>query len=77
VVFAERDETSGVRVLERLAGNELSEVPQFKAVFEKLRPQLEYDDIYARKMQGRKIVLGYTFQEYDPVKIGMLPAPAV
>ncbi len=77
VVFPERDETSGVRVLERLAGNELSEVPQFKAAFEKLRPQLEYDDIYARKMQNRKIVLGYSFLENDPAKKGMLPAPVL
>jgi adenylate cyclase len=77
VVFPERDETSGVRVLERLAGNELSDVPQFKAAFEKLRPQLEYDDIYARKMQNRKIVLGYTFQENDPGKKGMLPPPVL
>ena len=77
IVFAERDETSGVRVLERLAGNELSDVPQFKAAFEKLRPQLDYDDIYARKMQNRKIVLGYYFQDNDPATTGMLPAPAL
>lgn len=77
VVFPERDETSGVRVLERLAGNELSGVPQFKSAFEKLRPQLEYDDIYARKMQNRKIVLGYSFQDIDPAKKGMLPPPVL
>jgi adenylate cyclase len=75
VVFPERDETSGVRVLERLAGNELSDVPQFKAAFEKIKPQLEYDDIFARKMQGRKVVLGYTFLEADTSRKGMLPAP--
>jgi adenylate cyclase len=75
VVFPERDETSGVRVLERLAANELSDVPQFKAAFEKIKPQLEYDDIFARKMQGRKVVLGYTFLEADASKKGMLPAP--
>ena len=75
VFFPERDETSGVRVLEGLARNELREVPQFKAAFEKIKPQLEYDDIYARKMQGRKIVLGYSFLDDDPAKKGMLPAP--
>ncbi len=68
VFFPERDETSGVRVLEGLARNELREVPQFKAAFEKIKPQLEYDDIYARKMQGRKIVLGYSFLDDDPAK---------
>ncbi|MEQ1774584.1 MAG: adenylate/guanylate cyclase domain-containing protein, partial [Burkholderiales bacterium] len=75
VVFPERDETSGVRVLERLASKELSDVPQFKAAFEKLKPQLEYDDIYADKMKNRKIVLGYTFLENDSAKKGLLPAP--
>lgn len=75
VVFAERDETSGVRVLDNLAKDALRNVPQFQAAFGRIKPQLEYDEIYARAMRGRKVVLGYTFQEDDPGKKGMLPAP--
>jgi len=78
IVFAERDESSGIRVLERLAQREFNDVPQFQAVLEKIRPQLEYDDIFARKMKGRNVVLGYTFSNDDPASAsrkGMLPPP--
>ena len=72
VVFAERDETSGMRVLERLASQQLSAVPQFQKEFERLRPELDYDAIFASKLRNRKIVLGYTFNE-EKEKKGLLP----
>ena len=80
VVFAERDESSGIRVLERLGRHELKGVPQFQSVFEQVRPQLEYDDIFARKMKGRAVVLGHVFLSDDPAsasKKGMLPPPVL
>jgi adenylate cyclase len=77
VVFAERDESSGIRVLERLADGELKSVTGFLPVLEKIRPQLNYDGIFAAKMKGRNVVLGYTFSsdppELAPLK-GLLPA---
>ena len=78
IVFAERDESSGIRVLERLAQKELREVPQFQSALASIKPQLEYDDIFARKMKGRNVVLGYTFSSEDQTqvsKIGVLPPP--
>jgi adenylate cyclase len=78
IVFAERDESSGIRVLERLGQKELREVAQFQSVLERIKPQLEYDDIFARKMKGRNVVLGYTFSSEAggaASKIGMLPPP--
>jgi adenylate cyclase len=80
VVFAERDESSGIRVLERLGQRELRGVPQFQSVLEQVRPQLEYDDIFARKMKGRPVVLGHVFLSEDPAtasKKGMLPPPVL
>jgi len=78
VVFAERDESSGIRVLERLGTRELRDVPQFQSTLSRIRPQLEYDDIFARKMKGRAVVLGYTFSSdapgQAPIK-GLLPPP--
>ena len=78
VVFAERDESSGIRVLERLSSEELHAVPQFQAALRKIRPTLEYDDIFARKMEGRNVVLGYTLSSEEassaPRK-GALPQP--
>jgi adenylate cyclase len=80
VVFAERDESSGIRVLEQLGENELKGVPQFQSALKAIKPRLEYDDIFARKMKGRPIVLGFTFSSDDPSsapKKGMLPAPVL
>jgi len=76
VVFAERDESSGIRVLEQLASGELKSVPAFVPVFEKIRPQLNYDEIFASRMKGRNVVLGFTFSSDDPArapKKGVLP----
>jgi adenylate cyclase len=80
VVFAERDESSGIRVLERLAERELREVSQFQSVFRQLKPRLDYDDIFARKIKGRPVVMGYILLEKDAAtlqKKGMLPAPVL
>jgi adenylate cyclase len=80
VVFAERDESSGIRVLERLSQRELRGVPQFQSVLDQVRPQLEYDDIFARKMKGRAVVLGHVFLSDDPANAsrkGMLPPPVL
>ncbi|MDP1673475.1 MAG: adenylate/guanylate cyclase domain-containing protein [Burkholderiales bacterium] len=80
VVFAERDESSGIRVLERLGQRELKGVPQFQSALEQVRPQLEYDDIFASKMKGRTVVLGHVFLSDDPASAstkGMLPPPVL
>ncbi len=79
VVFAERDESSGIRELDRLSKGELRDDPQFQSVFANRRPQLEYDNIFANKMQGRPVVLGYVLEK-DPAtlqKKGTLPAPVL
>ena len=80
VVFAERDESSGIRVLEQLADGELKSVAGFHPVLEKIKPQLNYDEIFASRMKGRNVVLGYTFSsdaaERAPKK-GMLPQPVL
>ena len=80
VVFAERDESSGIRVLERLSEHELRDVAPFQTVLRQLKPQLDYDDIFARKMQGRPVVMGYVLLEKDAAtlqKKGTLPAPVL
>jgi len=78
VVFAERDESSGIRVLERLSERELRDVSQFQSVLRNLKPQLEYDDIFARKIKGRAVVMGYIFLDEGSTtlqKKGTLPPP--
>ncbi len=74
VVFAERDESSGLRVLEQLAQKELRDVGGFQAAVQRLQPQLDYDAIFAGRMRNRAVVLGYTFTFEDVSgKIGRLP----
>jgi len=80
VVFAERDESSGIRVLERLAERELRDDSQFRSVLGQLKPELDYDDIFARKIKGRPVVIGYAFLEKGAAtlqKKGMLTAPVL
>ena len=76
IVFSERDESSGIRVLERLAKEELKHVSQFQSVLSQIKPQLDYDEIFARHIKGRAVVLGYTFLTEDAIK-GALPQPVL
>ena len=79
IVFAERDESSGLKVLQQLAQKELKDVGGFQAALKQLQPQLEYDEIFAAKMRNRPVVLGYTFTRFEGEgsKKGVLPPPAL
>jgi adenylate cyclase len=75
VIYSERDRSSGLPVLEKLDAQELKDVPQFKTVYEKLKPQLDYDALFAQSMKDRSVVLGYTFLVGDESVKGIIPAP--
>jgi adenylate cyclase len=76
IVFAERDAASGKNILERLAQKELSAVPQFQSLYRQMRDEFDNDGIFARKLRGRKVVMGLLFSNDDPPIIkGALPAP--
>ena len=80
VVFAERDESSGLRVLEQLAQKDLRDNSGFQSALQKLQPQLDYDAIFASHMRKRPVVLGYTFTREDAqagTKKGQLPLPVL
>ncbi|MBI4938563.1 MAG: adenylate/guanylate cyclase domain-containing protein [Nitrosomonadales bacterium] len=61
VVFAEKDESSGFKVLQELGRSQLKDVPQFHSALAQIRPQLDYDNLFAGKIRNRKVVLGYYF----------------
>ena len=61
VVFAEKDESSGFKVLQELGRNQLKDVPQFQSIVTQIKPQLDYDNLFASKIKNRKVVLGYYF----------------
>jgi adenylate cyclase len=78
VVFAEPDDSSGLRVLDQLAKKELRDVPQFKTALEALRPRLDNDATFARTVKGRPVVLGYYFSSAeDALESGVLPEPVL
>jgi len=77
VVFAEKDESSGLKVLQKLGQNQLKDVSQFQKVLSNIEPQLDYDNLFAQKIKNRKVVLGYYFNNQSEINIsGKLPEPA-
>jgi len=78
VVFAEADYSSGIRVLDQFARAELKEVPGFREAYQKLRPQLDNDGLFAKSMQGRPVVLGYYLSnERGSHRIASIPEPVL
>jgi len=76
VVWAEKDESSGLKVLQKLAQNQLKDVPQFQTVLSQIQPQLEYDNLFASSIKGRKVVLGYYLTDQKDKRVsGALPEP--
>ena len=80
VVFAEKDESSGVRTLERLRDGSLSHIPEYAKALEKLGPELDLDGRLADIMERYPVVLGYLFGrgtgEQQSVS-GALPPPVL
>ena len=78
VVFSEPDESSGLPALERLGKTRLKEVGPFQSALAQLRPELDYDAIFADYIRGRPVILGYYFNsDKNAVESGALPEPVL
>lgn len=76
VVFAEPDESSGLKVLDQIADRELRHEPGFKKALGGLRAKLDHDQQFVDVLRGRPLVLGYYFSSLsDAEKHGQLPPP--
>jgi adenylate cyclase len=73
VVFAEPDESSGLKVLEDIGRSQLREVSAYQTALHSLRSSLNYDRLFAETLYGRPVVLGYYFNNAQPS--GALPSP--
>jgi adenylate cyclase len=77
IVFAEKDQSSGLEVFERLATSSLSNDAEYQQAFAEIRPTLMHDEIFANSLAGKNTVLGYYFktrlQEGESGTTGMLP----
>ena len=76
IVFAERDRSSGIRVLDQLAAQDLKHVADFQSTLTRIRPQLDFDELFGRSMKDRAVVLGYTFLGQEVAK-NVLPPPVL
>jgi adenylate cyclase len=77
VVFAEADESSGLKRLKQLAQAELKDQPGFVERLGQIQGSLDYDALFARSLQKRPVVLGYVFTGTEGSNIGVLPQPVM
>lgn len=78
VVFAEPDDSSGLKRLRQLAQAELKDAPGFGERLGQLQDSLDYDAMFARALQKRPVVLGYYFtSDREGRTNGQLPAPVM
>ncbi|QDX80053.1 adenylate/guanylate cyclase domain-containing protein [Denitratisoma sp. DHT3] len=78
VVFAERDDSSGLKTLESLAGRELRDSTAFQASLRDLRPHLDHDARFARALRGRSVALGFYLSSLAGKSAnGALPEPVL
>ncbi|QWF71895.1 adenylate/guanylate cyclase domain-containing protein [Methylomonas paludis] len=59
VVFAEADNTSPLAALDELARQTLAANQPFQTALTKLRPQLDYDAIFAASLKNRPVILSF------------------
>ena len=78
VVFAEADESSGLKQLRQLAQNEMRDQAGFTERLTQLQGSLDYDAKFAKSLENRAVVLGYYFtSDRDGRSSGVLPAPVM
>jgi adenylate cyclase len=78
IIWAERDTSSGIDVLDALARNELKGAAEYQERYRKLRAGIDYDAQFAASIKGRPVVLGYYFnKEENAVKANALPPPVL
>jgi adenylate cyclase len=78
VVFAEPDESSGLKRMQQLAANELRDQSGFVQKLNELAPLLDNDALFAAALKGKPAVLGYYLtSDRDGRKAGVLPKPVM
>jgi len=77
IVFAEKDQSSGLEMFEQLASTELKDDPRYQKALDRIRPSLHHDEIFAESLIGRNVVMGFYFktnlQKGESGVTGLLP----
>src|ERR1041384_8293641 len=78
IVWAERDTSSGIDALDALARKSLKQASGFQEAYKSLRPGLDYDELFAKAMRGRPVVLGYSVRTEDgAARVNAIPEPVL
>ena len=78
ILFAESDDSSGLRKLEELAQKEFRDQPGFSEKIQNLRPSLDFDGAFAKALEKRPVVMSYYLtSDRDGRSSGVLPAPVM
>jgi adenylate cyclase len=78
VVFAEPDDSSGLKSLEGLARKELKDSKAFQTALKDLRPKLDNDAHFVETIRNRQVILGYYMSsQQDGTASGALPEPVL
>jgi adenylate cyclase len=78
IVWAERDTSSGIDTLDALAQKDLKQVSGFQEAYKSLRPALDNDELFAKAMHARPVVLGYYFSnEERAARVNAIPEPVL
>ncbi len=78
VVFAEADDSSGLKQLRQLAQGELRDQAGFAERVNQLQASLDYDALFAASLQQRRAVLGYYLtSDREGRTSGVLPPPVM
>ena len=78
LVFAEEDDSSGLKRLKLLAQNELRDQAVFTEKLTQIQASLDYDALFAKSIEKRPVVMGYYLtSDRDGRVSGVLPAPVM
>ncbi len=79
ILFAEEDNSSGIDVLEKFSNDLLRDDIRFQTAYQRYKPFLHRDMIFARALEHRAVVLGYYFKGIEHIGMGinrgLLPPP--
>ena len=78
VLFAEHDESSGLKRLRQLASDELKDQTGFRERLGQIEASLDYDSLFARSLEKRAVVLSYYMTSDRGGRVnGILPQPVM
>lgn len=77
VVFSEPDDTSGLKLLDSMAQGNLADDSVFQQAYNRVKESLEYDQLFAKSLRNRPVVLGYGTRLDSMPSSGALPKPVM